>query len=72
MLLTCVTTPWVVTVLHTSFIYSIVNAFDVPVGQERLELSTPRLSSVCSNQLSYWPVAASVSQDRLASEECEY
>ena len=25
------------------------------VGQERLELSTPRLSSVCSNQLSYWP-----------------
>ena len=26
------------------------------VGQERLELSTPRLSSVCSNQLSYWPV----------------
>ena len=27
------------------------------VGQERLELSTPRLSSVCSNQLSYWPIA---------------
>jgi hypothetical protein len=27
-----------------------------PVGQERFELSTPRLSSVCSNQLSYWPV----------------
>jgi hypothetical protein len=26
------------------------------VGQERFELSTPRLSSVCSNQLSYWPV----------------
>ena len=25
------------------------------MGQERLELSTPRLSSVCSNQLSYWP-----------------
>ena len=25
------------------------------VGQERLELSTPRLSSACSNQLSYWP-----------------
>ena len=25
------------------------------VGQERFELSTPRLSSVCSNQLSYWP-----------------
>ena len=26
------------------------------VGLERFELSTPRLSSVCSNQLSYWPV----------------
>ena len=25
------------------------------MGQERFELSTPRLSSVCSNQLSYWP-----------------
>ena len=25
------------------------------VGLERLELSTPRLSSVCSNQLSYRP-----------------
>ena len=28
------------------------------MGQERFELSTPRLSSVCSNQLSYWPVVA--------------
>ena len=28
-----------------------------PVGQERFELSTPRLSSVCSNQLSYWPLS---------------
>jgi hypothetical protein len=36
------------------------------VGQERLELSTPRLSSVCSNQLSYWPILDSVSQDRIA------
>ena len=26
------------------------------VGQGRLELPTPRLSSVCSNQLSYRPV----------------
>ena len=26
------------------------------VGLERFELSTPRLSSVCSNQLSYRPV----------------
>ena len=25
------------------------------VGQARLELATPRLSSVCSNQLSYRP-----------------
>ena len=27
----------------------------VRVGQARLELATPRLSSACSNQLSYWP-----------------
>ena len=26
------------------------------VGQARLELSTPRLSSACSNQLSYRPI----------------
>ena len=32
------------------------------VGQERLELSTPRLSSVCSNQLSYWPVEIGLSR----------
>ena len=47
-------------VLRTSFIYSIVtdrlSLSQVRVGQERFELSTPRLSSVCSNQLSYWPV----------------
>jgi hypothetical protein len=30
------------------------------VGQARLELATPRLSSVCSNQLSYWPVYSCV------------
>jgi hypothetical protein len=40
-------------VLHTSF-YSSVIRFG-PVGQARLELATPRLSSACSNQLSYWP-----------------
>ena len=40
------------------------------VGQARFELATPRLSSVCSNQLSYWPVRLrSVSQDRIASNE---
>ena len=27
----------------------------LPVGPARLELATPRLSSVCSNQLSYGP-----------------
>jgi hypothetical protein len=32
------------------------------VGLDRFELSTPRLSSVCSNQLSYRP--ASISDDR--------
>ena len=30
------------------------------VGPDRFELSTPRLSSVCSNQLSYGPVPAAV------------
>ena len=31
------------------------NPPDVLVGRERLELSTPPLSRVCSNQLSYRP-----------------
>jgi hypothetical protein len=45
-------------VLRTSFNYSVIRASDsAGVGQERFELSTPRLSSVCSNQLSYWPNA---------------
>ena len=45
--------------LRTSFIYSVFSGIQpsrLAVGQERFELSTPRLSSVCSNQLSYWPV----------------
>jgi hypothetical protein len=45
-----------------------------PVGQGRFELPTPRLSSACSNQLSYWPAThvgsatgrQSVPQDRIA------
>ena len=39
------------------------------VGQARFELATPRLSSACSNQLSYWPKRRfrSPSQDRIAS-----
>jgi hypothetical protein len=46
---------------RTSFNYSVFRSRD-PVGgpavsQARFELATPRLSSVCSNQLSYWPVA---------------
>jgi hypothetical protein len=65
-------------VLRTSFNYSIFRFFAAQarylqlarVGQERLELSTPRLSSACSNQLSYWPNTIgrirSVSQDRIA------
>ena len=32
------------------------------VGLDRFELSTPRLSSVCSNQLSYWPSSTSPSK----------
>ena len=33
------------------------------VGQARFELATPRLSSVCSNQLSYWPSSTSPSKN---------
>ncbi len=43
---------------RTSFNYLIFNRRAIarrPVGQGRLELPTPRLSSACSNQLSYWP-----------------
>ncbi len=39
------------------------------VGQERLELSTPRLSSVCSNQLSYWPLSGATITDRSLKTE---
>ena len=35
------------------------------VGPGRLELPTPRLSSVCSNQLSYGPILPSVSSVQL-------
>ena len=35
--------------------YTPVDILEEVVGQERLELSTSRLSSACSNQLSYWP-----------------
>ena len=40
------------------------------MGLERLELSTPRLSSVCSNQLSYrpFPVALTENIARFISE----
>src|SRR4051794_33073065 len=34
------------------------------VGLERFELSTPRLSSVCSNQLSYRPFRATLCAER--------
>jgi hypothetical protein len=36
------------------------------VGAARLELATPRLSSACSNQLSYAPGDAVVSQRKMA------
>ena len=36
------------------------------VGPGRFELPTPRLSSVCSNQLSYGPSPAALAQDRFA------
>jgi hypothetical protein len=52
---------------RASFNYSVFNRrrdqlSGRAVGQERLELSTPRLSSACSNQLSYWP---------LCTQDCE-
>jgi hypothetical protein len=34
------------------------------VGQARLELATPRLSSACSNQLSYWPADLRIGRSR--------
>jgi hypothetical protein len=57
-------------VLHASFNYGVFMTEpagrSVRVGQARLELATPRLSSACSNQLSYWPADRSVAQDRIA------
>ena len=40
------------------------------VGQERVELSTSRLSGVRSNQLSYWP-GGSIPQDQIAKKRFE-
>ena len=46
---------------RTSFNYSVFRSrapsSGPAVGQARFELATPRLSSVCSHQLSYWPIA---------------
>jgi|SRR5688572_3854219 hypothetical protein len=39
------------------------------VGQARLELATPRLSSACSNQLSYWPGGRWIGLSRPNSEQ---
>jgi hypothetical protein len=53
----------VLCVLHLS------QTFQLPlqlVGLERLELSTPRLSSVCSNQLSYRPLYLLKTRARLS------
>lgn len=41
------------------------------VGPGRLELPTTRLSSVCSNQLSYGPIPAPVNADFCLLEERE-
>ena len=41
---------------------------ELAVGQERFELSTPRLSSVCSNQLSYWPAWIGLSRPNSKSK----
>ena len=40
------------------------------VGPGRFELPTPRLSSVCSNQLSYGPSPAAVAVPGLAITSC--
>jgi hypothetical protein len=45
-------------------------ALPARVGQERFELSTPRLSSVCSNQLSYWPFSSRESVAHLQKQRC--
>ena len=42
--------------LRSSIRFSIADPGGPVVGQARFELATPRLSSVCSNQLSYWPI----------------
>ena len=61
--------------LRTSFNYLIVSGTSASadgVGQERLELSTPRLSSACSNQLSYWPAWIGLSrQNSMSSYEVD-
>ena len=41
---------------------SIPVSVEAVVGPDRFELSTPRLSSVCSNQLSYGPAPAAVAR----------
>src|SRR5688572_29839452 len=41
--------------IRASSYYSVVKKVLAPVGLVRFELTTPRLSSVCSNQLSYRP-----------------
>jgi hypothetical protein len=56
-------------VLHASFNYLIFIHADQKlggfrVGQARLELATPRLSSACSNQLSYWPADLRIGRSR--------
>ena len=48
------------------FSFQMGQLIQLVVGQERLELSTPRLSSVCSNQLSYWPVRPSINRTSLS------
>ena len=54
--------------LRSTIQFSAEPVVQLVVGQERLELSTPRLSSVCSNQLSYWP--ASIGHSRPNSKLC--
>ena len=43
-----------------NYLFTITSYFKKLVGQNGLEPSTSRLSVVCSSQLSYWPISASL------------
>ena len=53
-----------------SIIYNVVCLIELKmVGQTRLELVTPRLSSACSNQLSYRPLFLNGGGNRVRTDD---